>query len=287
MDHVVPLYGLYIRRVSKGSKRVMTYDTAYPNGAPPLSPPFLEQACEQRVRSDRAGSSDPPARLRSPLHREVSSSTSHAWLPCILTPIPLPCSVASDQGYARMIGCLGSSLVDVLNGGLNDMHLHLSMQNPAIMAPEFRVEKVTAESAELHYRSVRQGLQYIMEGTVQAVARVFFGFEIGLTLLRGREAGDCDHEVYLLTFPRQEVCFTEARQQLHLRATRSAYAPSPTLFYRMFPFHFILDRDCRLLQAGRPGGWQGERQEGHCLLTGEACRQSPNFSEISQNTGWL
>ena len=150
-----------------------------------------------------------------------------------------------------MIGCLGSSLVDVLNGGLNDMHLHLSMQNPAIMAPEFRVEDVTPKSAVLHYRSVRQGLQYIMEGTVQAVARVFFGFEIGLTLLRGREAGDCDHEVYLLTFPRQELGFIEARERLSAKAALSAYAPSAPLFYRMFPFHFILDRECRLMQVGR------------------------------------
>ena len=32
MDHFMPLHGLYLRRVSEeGSKRVMTYDTAYPN----------------------------------------------------------------------------------------------------------------------------------------------------------------------------------------------------------------------------------------------------------------
>lgn len=54
-----------------------------------------------------------------------------------------------------MIECLGSSLVDVLNGGLNDLHLHLSMQNPAIMAPEFRVEDVTPVSAKLHYHRLK------------------------------------------------------------------------------------------------------------------------------------
>ncbi len=48
---------------------------------------------------------------------------------------------------------------------------------------------------ELHYRSVRMGLQGIMEGAIQASARIFFDLDIGLQLLRGREAGDCDHEV--------------------------------------------------------------------------------------------
>ena len=156
-----------------------------------------------------------------------------------------------------MIGRLGSSLVDVLNGGLNDMHLHLSMQNPAIMAPEFRVEDIKADSAVLHYHSVRRNLQYIMEGTIQGMARVFFDIEIGLQLLRGREDGSCDHEVYLLTFPRQELtlkAFSEAKAKRLAAATASTYTPTPALFYRLFPFHFILDQQCRLLQVCECGG---------------------------------
>ena len=149
-----------------------------------------------------------------------------------------------------MIGCLGSSLVDVLNGGLNDMHLHLSMQNPAIMAPEFRVEDVTPESAVLHYHSVRKGLQFIMEGTIQAMARVFFDIDIGLQLLKGRDDGSCDHEVYMLTFPRQELGgFSEARERLDAEASTCTFDPGPELFYRMFPFHFVLDEGCCLQQV--------------------------------------
>ena len=170
-------------------------------------------------------------------------------------PVSHACSVAADQGYARMMGCLGSSLVDVLNGGLNDMHLHLSMQNPAIMAPEFRLENVTAESAELHYRSVRRGLQFIMEGTIQAVARVFFDIEIGLQLVRGRDDGTCDHEVYLLSFPRQELGgFSDAKLKLQDEARACVFDPGPDLFYRMFPFHFVLDKECQLKQVRGCGG---------------------------------
>ena len=151
-----------------------------------------------------------------------------------------------------MVGCLGSNLVDVLSGGLNDMHLHLSMQNPAINAPEFRLDDVKLESAVLHYHSIRRGLQYIMEGTIQGMARVFFDIEVGLELLRGRDDGSCDHEVYLLTFPKQEITlkgFFERKENLLSAASATTYTPTPALFYRLFPFHFILDKDCKLLQV--------------------------------------
>ena len=37
------------------------------------------------------------------------------------------CSIAVEPSYARMIGCLGPSLPDVLNGGLNEMHMQLRL----------------------------------------------------------------------------------------------------------------------------------------------------------------
>ena len=50
--------------------------------------------------------------------------------------------VSKDQGWHRMLSCLGTSLLDVMQGGLNDLHLHISMQNPAIMPPDVRIGKV-------------------------------------------------------------------------------------------------------------------------------------------------
>lgn len=89
-----------------------------------------------------------------------------------------------------------------------------------------------------------------MEGTITALARVFFKVEIRLELIKGRQDGSCDHEVYLLSFPRQELGgFAEARERLLLQSRHCLYAPTPDLFYQMFPFHFILDRECRLLQV--------------------------------------
>ena len=55
--------------------------------------------------------------------------------------------------------------------------------------------QATPTGLDLHYRSVRMGLQGIMEGAIRESARIFFGLDVGLELLRGRERGDCDHEV--------------------------------------------------------------------------------------------
>ena len=55
--------------------------------------------------------------------------------------------------------------------------------------------QATPTGLDLHYRSVRMGLQGIMEGAIRESASILFGLDVGLELLRGRERGDCDHEV--------------------------------------------------------------------------------------------
>ena len=102
-----------------------------------------------------------------------------------------------------------------------------------------------------------------MEGTVTAVARSFFDIDVGLELQSpfpssldgsgmGTHSGANDELVYLLTFPRQQErgsCFLDARERLSAQASACTYVPSSDLFYRMFPFHFILDSRCHLIQV--------------------------------------
>ena len=124
-------------------------------------------------------------------------------------------------------------------------------------------------------------MRHFTEGNVTAVARLFFGIDdIGLEYLPssaaasergppipggapgkkepplplggviGGSGGDSHLEVYRLTLPRQELgAFLAARERLRAAASTCTYAPSPSLFYRTFPFHFILDRGCRLIQV--------------------------------------
>ena len=52
-------------------------------------------------------------------------------------------------------------------------------------------------------------------------------------------------QVYQVTFPLPDPPSTSGGN----RPAASSYAPSPDLFSSLFPFHFIIDRDCRLQQV--------------------------------------
>ena len=47
----------------------------------------------------------------------------------------------------------------------------------------------------LHYYSQRVGLWTWVEGIVDEVAKQIFGIQVRMERLRGRDTGDCDHEV--------------------------------------------------------------------------------------------
>ena len=58
-------------------------------------------------------------------------------------------------------------------------------------------------------------------------------------------------QVHQLTWPLQGA---PAPKQPPPPAPSAAYAPSADLFHSLFPFHFILDRDCCLSQVIYLGG---------------------------------
>ena len=120
---------------------------------------------------------------------------------------------------------MGKNFVDFLRQ-LNNLHLHLSMGQPAFVPPDLRVEKVgirlqtssrspfrllcivddacvwcafilqvTSSSVELHYRSQRPGLGSWVVGICEKVAADFYDLRVDFKHLRGREDGSCDHEV--------------------------------------------------------------------------------------------
>lgn len=135
--------------------------------------------------------------------------------------------------HLQLLGCLGGTFVDFMRA-LNGLHLHISLGLPGFLAPEFLVEdvsawrlgstsasactalhagalggckhhitatafalQVTSTSLTLHYFSLRPGLHVWVEGMVEELAKVIFELEIDMQLLRGRQLGNCDHEVRL------------------------------------------------------------------------------------------
>ena len=93
-------------------------------------------------------------------------------------------------------------------------------------------------------------------------ARYFGVAALGVELLRSRHAGDCDHEVFRLTYGAAAASRRDGEGGGAgggggggEDAARSAFgAPAydmpADLFHELNPFHLLLDEQCRVLQAG-------------------------------------
>ncbi|GIL96581.1 hypothetical protein Vretimale_2365 [Volvox reticuliferus] len=151
------------------------------------------------------------------------------------------------QGYTRLLQSLGSNIAEFL-ANLNNLHLHLTMGFPSMVAPAFRVEKVTSTSLLLHYHSIRPALWPIVSGVLKGASKFLFEHEVDMELVASRDAGDCDHEVFRVTYPHQESL---VHWDDDGAPEASSYCMSKEFFYDMFPFHIVLDRECRVVQCGR------------------------------------
>ncbi|GFR47155.1 hypothetical protein Agub_g8846, partial [Astrephomene gubernaculifera] len=152
------------------------------------------------------------------------------------------------QGYDKLLQSLGSNIAEFLQS-LNNLHLHLTMSFPSMSAPAFKCTAVGPESLELHYYSNRPALGPIVVGVLQGLAERYWdvgGGRLGVQLLRGRDDGSEDHEVFLVTYPYQEVL----RSWDEATAPKHSFTLNPDTFYNIFPFHILLDKQCCVLQTG-------------------------------------
>ncbi|KAJ9514368.1 hypothetical protein QJQ45_012283 [Haematococcus lacustris] len=126
-------------------------------------------------------------------------------------------------GYGKFLRSLSSSIIGFITT-LNNLHMHLSAGAPAFVMPEFRTDKGLA-------------IDY------------YDNMPLKMQLLRGRDDGSCDHEVWKVTFPAQSG-FVKQRQEVAAASATASYSMNASLFYRLNPFHFIIDADGRLVQVG-------------------------------------
>ncbi|KXZ56253.1 hypothetical protein GPECTOR_1g220 [Gonium pectorale] len=138
-------------------------------------------------------------------------------------------------------------------------------------APVFKCSDVGPESLELHYYSNRPALGPIVVGVLHGLSERYWGLgrgELGVSLLRSRDDGSDDHEVFRVTYPYQE----DLRNWHQPPPRRHAFTVEPDTFYELFPFHILLDRNCTVLQTGAalarllPGLQTGSLLEEHFLL---------------------
>ena len=200
---------------------------------------FFVSYVQKLVRGARRAA----ARRRAAHTRAVARAGARRLLRCALTH-RVACA---RQGYGKLMYCLGDSLAEFLIN-LNNLHMHLSMSLPNMVAPAFRCENITPTSLELHYHSPRPALWPIVKGIVLACSEQMFHHSADVELILSREAGTSDHEVFRITFPPQENM--RNWNLAESGASTSLYGLSNAQFYRLFPFHILLDKHCRVLQCG-------------------------------------
>ncbi|GLI65462.1 hypothetical protein VaNZ11_008812 [Volvox africanus] len=154
----------------------------------------------------------------------------------------------TQQGYEKLLHTLGSNIAEFLKS-LNNLHLHLTMSFPAMSAPAFKCMAVGPESLELHYYSHRPALGPIVVGVLRGLANRYWdlGDKLAVKLLRGREDGTDDHEVFLVTYPYKEDLRHWGTDPDLLQRR---FTMTPETFYSLFPFHILMDRQCCIVQAG-------------------------------------
>jgi len=165
--------------------------------------------------------------------------------------------IASSGGLARLLSpSLCSSFLDALSrlSILSQGYPGASPDDGLPIAPYFRLDKVHVEqgttSVELHYDSAGMpGTRGIVEGAVQELACSHFGEqEVKMEWLCA-QAGTDGQEVWRITFPTQPAV-TEAKLASQQQAAFSSYSMDPSTFHRLHPFHFVMDNQCRIIQAG-------------------------------------
>jgi hypothetical protein len=106
---------------------------------------------------------------------------------------------AVDRGFEKIFISIGSTMIVFLSN-LNRLFLKLQlcMDLPEYATPDFRVEKATKTSLELHYRS-RRPMPSFIEGLCEEVGERFFNIKVKFKILKDQQDGTCDHEVYYLS----------------------------------------------------------------------------------------
>ena len=152
-----------------------------------------------------------------------------------------------ESGYDKIIRVLGGTLRDFLQN-LDALHDHLSSIYPGMRAPSFRVTERGDGALVLHYYSERQGLEHVVIGLVRTVARKLHNKEVNVEIISIQG----EHVQFLVTEKSnnntEDVQTDDSDDEFELLSTESRI--SPATFCKAFPFHIMLTRDLRIVQAG-------------------------------------
>ncbi|EFX89313.1 hypothetical protein DAPPUDRAFT_310298 [Daphnia pulex] len=152
-----------------------------------------------------------------------------------------------DSGYDRILQVLGATPRDFLQN-LDALHDHLATIYPGMKAPSFRCTDAPDGSLILHYYSDRPGLESIVIGIVNAVAKKLHKVDVDVKLLRSSQDSS-GHGEFLIQEKNKGGAIASFDHDLFLILVSDPKISSQ-LFCRAFPFHVLFDRNLSIKQVG-------------------------------------
>lgn len=99
----------------------------------------------------------------------------------------------AEEGYGPLLDAAGDSLPELLQN-LDAMHARIGTAFPNFDPPSFECLNVTEDSMDLHYRSVRDGLDDLVIGLIRGLGT---RFAVNVTVEQTASKGDGeDHSVF-------------------------------------------------------------------------------------------
>ncbi|CAD5211700.1 unnamed protein product [Bursaphelenchus okinawaensis] len=172
-----------------------------------------------------------------------------------------------DQGWGGLLRTLSPDLKGFVNN-LDSLHYFVDhvVYKANLKGPSFRCEVNKDDSITLHYFSERSGLYPIVKGIIREVGKKLYKLDVNITLLgrtqRSVQVGQKErleeHVIFLIrsnTVASLDSRASSALSNYNLFDVEEIINQwtmriSQKDFCTLQPYHFIMDRDCRLVQIG-------------------------------------
>ncbi|XP_033123937.1 soluble guanylate cyclase 88E-like isoform X2 [Anneissia japonica] len=155
-------------------------------------------------------------------------------------------SFMSNYDYDRLLGCLGRTMSDFLNG-LDNLHEYIRFSYPKLRPPSFFCTDETEKGLTLHYRSKRRGFIHYVMGQIIQVGRNFYDMEIDVQVTSSEYKSGMQSVVYRLNFENKNY-----RRNTESVSRFMERAPSlqPLHIFKIFPFHIVFDDSMTIQNVG-------------------------------------
>ncbi|KAK6032050.1 heme NO binding associated, partial [Ostertagia ostertagi] len=168
-----------------------------------------------------------------------------------------------EIGWDDLIRSMSPNLKGFLDN-LDSLHYFIDhvVYKANLRGPSFRCEDNPDGSITLHYYTGRPGLYPIVKGVLKEAAKRVFEIDVALTIT-GRTQRSVqmatgerieEHVIFLVKTVNPDGSGIESLGSVPNRPTQSndfKIRLTNEDFITTFPYHFVVDQDCKLVQAGR------------------------------------